>query len=166
MKWYFVMLVFAITSCQEPKRQLGSPGNNQPLNSELKSILIDYQQRFPIPLSDKRGGLYIYLVSFYIKGNDTILTIKRPADGLSLEGWDLVLGVYKDSFLLPTFIRDDSALYSKGLINKQIRDSASIQFFKPAKGSDYSESFPPVYQYRKTKGKLILDRIDTVWTNW
>ena len=94
------------------------------------------------------------------------MTIKRPADGLSSIGWDLVLGVYQDTSLLPTFIRGDSALYSKGFIKRHIYDAASREIFAPHKESDYSEGFPPVYQYRIKNDKLLLDKIDTIWSKW
>lgn len=166
MKWIIAIVLLVCSSCHDPKREFSLSENVQPLSSELKSIIIDYQKKYPIPYNEREHGLYIYLVSFYKKANDTIVTLKRPADGLSLVGWDVVLGVYQDSLLLPTFIRDDSALYSKGLINKQILDSASRELYSPRIESDYSESFPPIYQYRKKNGRLILDKIDTVWSTW
>jgi hypothetical protein len=166
MKWVIAIVLLVLSSCQDPKRESSLSENNQPLSSELKSIIIDYQKKYPIPFRGERHDLYIYLVSFYKKASDTIVTVKRPADGLSSVGWDVVLGVYQDSLLLPTFIRDDSALYSKGLINKHILDSASRELFSPHIERDYSEGFPPVYQYRKKNGRLILDKIDTVWSKW
>ena len=166
MKWTIAVVLLVLGSCQDPKKESGLSENDQPLSSELRSIIIDYQKKYPIPPKEKRHDLYIYLVSFYKKASDTIVTLKRPADGLSLVGWDIVLGVYQDSLLLPTFIRDDSALYSKGLINKHILDSASRELFSPQTGNEYSEGFPPIYQYRKKNGRLILDKIDTVWNIW
>jgi len=166
MKWVVAIVMLVFNSCQELKKKTDIKENYRPFNAELETIIIDYQRKYPIPVEEKGQNLYIYLVSFYQKGSDTVLTLKRPADGLSSIGWDIVLGVYQDSLLLPTFIRDDSTMYSKGLINKYILDSFSRQLFSPHLGRDYSEAFPPIYHYKVKKGKFLLDKIDTVWSKW
>jgi hypothetical protein len=157
-----------LISCKnESEKKPKMPGNDW-FSNELYSKLIDYQHLYPVPnRNEKKGtGLYVYLVSFYYFHPDTIVTIKRASDGVSLSAWNKVLGVYKNGQLLPTFIRDTSCFYSRGFIDSVFTDSASLRQFTAVNEREYPESFPPIYRFKVEKNKLILNRIDTVWEKW
>ena len=163
-----VIVLMLLVSCKSKNNSKSQVDKKAWFSQELNSKLLDYQNLYPLPIDNKRkkSGLYVYIVSFYKTHSDTMVTIKRAADGIYLSGWNLILGVYQNNQLAPTIIRDTSSFYSKRFINKMISDSLSLKQFQPIEGAAYPESFPPVYEYKVENDRLLLNRIDTVWNQW
>ena len=61
-----------------------SCNNNESLDNQFKKVIIDYQNKYPIPAGNEKTGksIFIYSVKFKKNGNDTILEIKRTSSGI------------------------------------------------------------------------------------
>ena len=132
------------------------------LNKNLKNILIDYQNKFPIPnkSTSNKKKIYIYSAYFWQNKKDTLVVITRSSMGIvpNTKGF----GIYQDSELKPTFIIDENNL-SKRFILKKINDVESSLYWHK---KSFSENFPPLYTYLIKKEKLKLIKVDTVWNHW
>jgi hypothetical protein len=168
MKLLIILLSFACWSSCKGKEQTELIKTEKRLGSTLLRELKNYQKKYPIPLyhGDNDPALYVYTAVFYKFEQDTIVRIKRSSNGCSLSGWDLIFGVYQDSQLQPTIIKDSSAFFSKAFINNAVSDAQSLKEYVPDPEIDYPESFPPVYEYRVNGKNLVLRKIDTVWSKW
>ena len=170
MRTLFVIIVAVFfTSCREEKL----------FNDVLDKVIIDYQEKFPIPdetiIKDNHKSfkpIYLYVVKFYLQNNDTLISIMRPSSGLvsPFKGY----GIYQNDKLAPTAIIDENKLSDKFVLKKEYNQM--INEYKPLIDKDYPEGFPPVYNYivkngkvkngKVKNGKVKLIKIDTVWNKW
>jgi hypothetical protein len=134
------------------------------LSTNLYREIVRYQREFPLPKNPKFGLYFYYLVFSKLK-SDTIFAITRPGDGLFHSDVNSVLGVYKDSILAPTIIKDGMFL-GRDLITKAIVDTNELMKFVQKPGHDYPESFPPIYMYKIHGKELVLEKVDTIWSQW
>lgn len=132
------------------------------LNHDFKSVLINYQNKFPIPKLENKGKkrIYIYSAYFWKNKNDTLLVITRSSSGIMPNSKGL--GIYEDRELKPTFIVDEDSLGTQFILNK-IVDIKDNFYWREKK---FPESFPPVYTYKVKNTKLELVKIDTIWKKW
>src|SRR5204862_6041830 len=77
------------------------------LSDELRSKIIEYQQRYPSPTSKE---LYVYIAAFFTKKSDTLVSIWRSGQGVVALKEQVLLGPYSDEKLNPTVIKDSKEL--------------------------------------------------------
>lgn len=153
----FLMSSLFFISCKQ---------NEENFNENLKTIILDYQKKYPIPNIKKKdpsdNSIYLYGIIFFKKENDTLIELRRTSSGIdsSFNGY----GIYKDKELWQTVIIDNDSL-SKDLIYNRLKNDSLSRYFRNDK-EDYSEGFPPIYTYSITNKKIKLISIDTVWTRW
>ncbi|MFN7777140.1 hypothetical protein [Flavobacterium sp.] len=151
-KILFTIFILMIVSCNTSKDDIKQP---------LKTVILDYQKKYPIPTSDKsKGGIYVYPIVFKKEGNDTLITITRSSSGVinNSKGY----GVYEDDELFPSFIYDDNNLSLNFILNpKKEIDSKYL-----LKSKSFRESYPPIYTYVVRKNKINFMKIDTIWSRW
>ncbi len=140
-----------------------SCSNNEILDSHLKKVIIDYQNKYPIPVG-KEKYIFIYSVNFKKNGNDTILEIKRTSSGI-----DSIIskrsgdgGIYEDKELKPTLIIDNDKLGNKFILKKNTR--IDNKFYNRSK--IFNEGFTPIHTYKISDKNIELIKIDTVWRHW
>ena len=149
-----LILLLLFISCKNASNQIG-------LNENLYGVIIDYQNKYPIPVKkkEKQNSLnYIYTVDFWKEKKDTLVTILRAPAGRTK--FDNVYGAYYDNILKPTFIIDNKNLGNKFII-KKIKNKSNW-----LKKGITSESFPPTHTYLVKDKELKLIKIDTIWKHW
>jgi hypothetical protein len=132
------------------------------LDKGFRNVLIDYQNKFPIPsLKDKeRKRIYIYSANFWKNKKDTLLVITRSSSGITpnIKGF----GIYEDKKLKPTFVTDENGLGNKFILKKIMNIKEEFYW----KGENFPESFPPVYTYLVKNKELKFIKVDTIWKHW
>jgi len=140
--------------------------NNEILDSELKKVIIDYQNKYPIPAEKEKYAKYmfIYSVNFKKKASDTILEIKRTSSGIdsiiSKKSGDG--GIYMDNELKPTLIIDNYKFGNKFILKKN--NIIESKFYN--RSEDFNEGFTPIHTYKISGKSIKLIKIDTIWKHW
>ena len=166
-KLFILSSLLVFISCVEKNENTGLVNSEKYFDTSLYRVLLNYQKLYPIPTNTKNEPeIYVYIASFYKVKDDTTMNIIRSSQGYrSLEDTQ-AYGPYEDHSLAPTIINDSKYFYSKNFIKKVIIDTQSLKRFRPIRGVDYSETFPPVFEYKVSNRKLLLNRIDTGWKRW
>jgi hypothetical protein len=140
--------------------------NNDSLDNQFKKVIIDYQNKYPIPTGKVKTGKYIFIysVNFKKNGNDTILEIKRTSSGI-----DSIIskrsgdgGIYEDKELKPTLIIDNYKLGTKFILKKNIKIDKKYYNCSEI----FNEGFTPIHTYKISNKNIELIKIDTVWKHW
>jgi len=143
-----------------------SCNNNESLDYQFKKVIIDYQNKYPIPNGKEKTGKYIFIYSVKFKknGNDTILEIKRTSSGI-----DSIIskrsgdgGIYEDKELKPTLIIDNDKLGTKFILKKNIK--IDKKYYN--RSEIFNEGFTPIHTYKISNKNIELIKIDTVWKHW
>lgn len=143
-----------------------SCNNNESLDNQFKKVIIDYQNKYPIPAGKEKTGksIFIYSVKFKKNGNDTILEIKRTSSGL-----DSIIskrsgdgGIYEDKELKSTLIIDNDKLGTKFILKKNIK--IDKKYYN--RSEIFNEGFTPIHTYKISDKNIELIKIDTVWKHW
>ena len=143
-----------------------SCNNNESLDNQFKKVIIDYQNKYPVPAGKEKTGkdIFIYSVNFKKNGNDTIFEIKRTSSGI-----DSIIskrsgdgGIYEDKELLPTLIIDNDKLGTKYIFKKNIK--IDKKYYN--RSESFNEGFTPIHTYKISNKNIELIKIDTVWKHW
>lgn len=141
---------------------------NQDIDTELEKSIIEYQNKIPIPSSEKinkddlKGYRFVYLVDVKMKENDTIVNIVRSPSGVPKS--NNYFGVYEVNESTPVIIYDENNLGGAFIKNK-VKNSL-LKKYELNKKQHRLVDYPPVYSYKITKDKINLLRIDTISDNW
>lgn len=147
----FLLIILSFSCSKEDK-----------LKNNLNQVLISYQEKYPIPLTTKDivKRKYVYVASFTIQKNDTILFITRSSSGIieNIKGY----GIYEDKYLKPSIIIDEKKLGDKFIL-KKINNKLSSYYWND---ESFPERYPPIYKYKIEGKKLSFVSIDTIWKTW
>jgi hypothetical protein len=171
MRILLFILTVVLCSCGQGNNSQSNPDNKKNnvldfMSEEMYTALVNYQKQYPLPKEKNDGDINLYEAFFYTKDQDTFLLIKRTGAGSQVGNDQVLMGVFKDSQLLPTVIIDSKNNYSKNFITRNYIDSTSLNAVKPERGRDYSETFPPTCNFKVISHRLSLISCDTVWYNW
>lgn len=151
---YLILISFCFIGCNKNT-------NKKILDENLYNIIVDYQNKYPIPNNNTKNRIFVYKVYFWKDEKDTIIVLQRSAAGISKD--DKGYGIYKYKKLHPTFVYDDYNL-SNSFILKKIPNKSNDAYYW-LKGAT-PESSPPVFTYVVKNKEFKLKEIDTVWNNW
>lgn len=149
-KTIIILIFFLLSNCSKKEN----------IDEQLKKILIEYQEKFPIPSSNIEN--YVYVSNFKCDRKDTIFTISRSSNGLipKYKGY----GIFQDNQLKPTFIYDEKNFSKNFVFVRVINNSAKKYYLNLENG--ISESYPPIYTFLIRKKEIKLIKIDTIWRHW
>ncbi|WP_264564677.1 hypothetical protein [Flavobacterium sp. N3904] len=129
------------------------------LSMDFKKVIIEYQNKVPLPeIKNSGDDTYLYVVNFEKKGNDTLFNLIR-CPGVSK--FDSISGIYQDETLKPLAILDKNKL-GKSYYQMKRKDVNNFV----VNNFSSREDFPPLYRYQIKNKKIVLIQIDTISDNW
>lgn len=144
---FCLLLTILLVSCKKDE-----------LNVDFKKVIIEYQNRVPLPeVKNSDTDKYLYVVNFQKKGNDTLFNLIRCP---SISKYDSISGIYQDEVLKPLAIIDKNKL---GTSYYQIKSEDVNNFINH---NSLREDFPPLYRYQIKNKKIVLIQIDTISDIW
>ena len=138
---------------------MGCKKDNAYLSSDLYNIIINYQNKVPIPsekeirertpLLEPNKAKYIYQVTFDIKEKDTVISIQLENGILTKNNR---YGEYYNSTLKPVIIVDEKKI-GKKFVKKYVRENIENYVLKspPTLGENY-----PLFRYTVNNNELEL----------
>ena len=127
------------------------------LNVEFEKVIIEYQNRVPLPAKKKSDtDRYLYVVNFQKIGKDTLFNLIRCP---SISKYDSISGIYQYENLKPLAIIDKNNI---GINYYQMKKKDISNFISKS----FREDFPPLYRYQIKNKKIVLIQIDTISDNW
>jgi len=169
LKCFIIFATILLISCGQSSRPdptaLNTNEIEKGISSQFYSELIKYQRQYPIPEA-AHNELYVFEAAFWKSGRDTFLRLQRSGEGIRVNPDQMLLGIYQDSILAPTVIRDSKQFYSMNFVRRIKSDSVALRKYYPVPGRDYSETYPPVHVYRVIGNQIKFERVDTIWERW
>jgi hypothetical protein len=153
MRYFFIPIFFLLlVGCKK-----------QELDTELEKAIQQYQAKVQIPQSsDLKDYLFVYVLNFSIKNQDTIINITRWPSGVPEKS--NCFGIYQIGNSYPVVIYDDNNL-GGSFIKEKVRNN-SLQKYKLSERKRHFVDYPPVYSYVIKKDKINFVRVDTISDNW
>src|SRR4051812_30767000 len=113
-KLFILLSALAFISCVEKKGDSAVVNNEKYFDTSLDRALLSYQKLYPLPTKTKKESeIYVYIAYFFKAKDDTLVDIFRSSEGYRVLAGEQEYGLYEDSSLAPTIIRDSKYFYSK-----------------------------------------------------